>query len=235
MHPSSTHVRAYVDRTKAALNKGLVAGQRPPIVRRKLGRLLDECRKRSSPKALTQIDQAFVEAGLHCRPRLTEPGLRRGDWVLVSTETIPPELLLFRDERQLRTFVKECLGTGPFRNLELFDSGSGSSSEEFRLPDGRRIDLVCQERAKSGPGALVAIEFERGHEQGSAEQLIGYLKALEALYPKRHVKGLVVSGREDRVPDARLPETGQGYDIRWLCYRVSFHEVTASRRHDSGS
>lgn len=228
MSATTTSVNACIERLQHALAEDQSAGQRPPIERRKLKTLLTECRKRGTPDALATIDGSFRQSGLYCEPALTDSGLRRNDWVWISNGPLPPDSMFFPREADLRKFVVACLGTGLFRNLEPFKAKGRSSDKEHVLPDKSRIDLLCQERAKSGAGDLVAIEFEREHERGSVEQLISYMDALKTQYPDRQIKGIILSGREDRVSAARLPQAGKGYDIRWLCYRVSFHEVTSS-------
>jgi len=110
--------------------------------------------------------------------------------------------------------------SGVFRNLELFRS-KRVSGREFRLPNGRRIDLLCQERARYGFGALVAIELKREHERGIAEQMIGYLDSLKEIFPDREVRGIIISGREDAVAATVLQGVSK-YEISWLCYEVKF-------------
>ena len=141
--------------------------------------------------------------------------------------TIPARFSLFPRETDLQRFVQACLGSGAFRNLELCKLKGHSSGREFRLPDGRRIDLLCQERSKSGTGALVVIEMKREHERGTVEQVMSYIDALRQLYPSRAVRAIIVSGREDQVASVRLTQV-TGYDIKWLCYEVTFNELSKS-------
>ena len=164
---------------------------------------------------------------MYTEPRLADPGLRLDDWVWLSTGPFPPDSALFPRESDLQRFVQACLGSGVFRTLELFKAKGHASGREFRLPDGRRIDLLCQERAKAGNGALVVIELKREHERGTVEQVMSYVDALKLLYPSRVVRALIVSGREDQVASVRLGQIS-GYDIRWLCYHVTFTDLARS-------
>ena len=84
------------------------------------------------------------ESQIYCEPALTDSGLRLDDWVLFSTGPFPPDVAFFPRERDLLRFVEASLGTGAFRNLERLRLG-GRSGREFRLSDGRKIDLLCQE------------------------------------------------------------------------------------------
>jgi len=95
---------------------------------------------------------------------------------------------------------------------------------EFCLDDGERIDLLCQERTRTGFEALVAIELKRGGGRGSVEQMLGYLKALRKQFPTRDVRGIIVSGQEDPATAALLKDLS-GYRIELLCYQVTFKKL----------
>jgi hypothetical protein len=161
------------------------------------------------------------------RSRLIDPGLRLDDWVLFSTGPFPAASAFFSRESDLQRFVEACLGSSVFRNLEPFKPDGRRSCREFRLPDGRRIDLLCQERTKSGKGALVAIELKREQQRGTVQQLVEYLDALKRMFPSRTVKGVIISGREDQVA-ATMLKSVVGYDIQWFCYDVSFKKLLPS-------
>lgn len=217
-----------IEGLKEALRVNQERGQRPPVERRKLKTLLSECAKRGTPAALAQLDRRFAEAGLYFDYPLSESSLRRDDYLWISTGPFPPDSMLFPREADLRKFVVACLGSGAFRQLEPLRLKGRSTGLEFPLANGSRVDLLCQERAKSGQGALVAIEFKRDRERGTVEQLIGYIDQLKAMFPGRAVRGIVISGREDQVQAARSLQAGRGYDIRWYCYEVSFHPLEGS-------
>lgn len=221
-------ISACIEDLQAALRERQAGGQTLPVVRRKLRTLLADCGKRGTPGALADILHRFNQAGLYCEPSLTDEGLRLGHWVSLSTGPFPADSVFFPREADLRKFVAACLGSGVFRNLVPFKPKGRSDGTEYGLPDGSRIHLLCQERTKTGFGALVAIEFKRQHERGAVEQLAGYIDLLRARFPERTVKGIIVTGREDQVAAARLPQAGKGYDIRWVCYEVAFEELTKS-------
>jgi len=65
------------------------------------------------------------------------------------------------------------------------------------------------------PGALASIEVKSEGERGVTEQLVGYRDALRALFPDREVRGIIITGREDRVGAALLPSPDQNR-IDWL-------------------
>jgi hypothetical protein len=217
-------ITRFIANMKEALREAGARGARLPLERRKLRTILSECGKRASARALTEIEMRLTAEGINTEPKLGDPGLRRDDWVFLSTGPIPPDSALFPREKDLQRFVQACLGSSTFRNLELF---KGKEGREYRLPDGRRIDLLCQERTRTGTGALVVIELKREHERGTVEQVMGYIDALSERFPKRTVKAIIVSGREDLVASMRLRQV-TGYDIRWLCYHVTFDDVAKS-------
>lgn len=208
----------------AELSETAARGARPPIERRKLRTIASACGKRASATFLAVLQDRLNKSSIYTDPPLTDSGLRLDDWVLFSTGTFPAAEAFFSKESDLQRFVEACLGTSVFRNLEPFKPDGRRSCREFRLPDGRRIDLLCQERTRSGKGALVAIELKREHQRGTVDQIVEYLDALKQLYPARTVKGLIVSGRESQVAAKRL-ESIAGYDIRWFCYDVKFEKL----------
>jgi Endonuclease NucS C-terminal domain len=220
-------VGRFISGMLAALRENEARGVKPPLERRKLRTVTAECHQRGSSRFLAQLEERLKEAGIYTEPPLTDSSVRLDDWVLFSTGPFPPDSAFFPKEKDLQRFVEACLGNGVFRNLELFRSPGRTSGREFRLPDGHRIDLLCQERSKSGVGALVAIELKRNHERGTLEQMVGYLEALKQLYPSRHVRGIIISGREDQVAAALLKDV-TGYDIGWLCYHVKFDRLFAT-------
>ncbi len=222
---ASDPVDRFIASMSAELGEAAARGANPPIERRKLRTIVNACGRRSSSVSfLADLEDRLNQAGIYTEPPLTDTGLRRDDWVLFSTGPFPAVSTFFSKESDLQRFVEACLGTGVFRNLEPFTPDGRRSCREFRLPDSRRIDLLCQERTKSGVGALVAIELKREHQRGTVQQLIEYLDALKQLYPSRDVKGLIVSGVEDQVAATMLKNI-VGYDIKWLCYNVSFSQV----------
>ena len=55
-----------------------------------------------------------------------------------------PDELFFKNEQLLEDFLVAGIGRfGPLRDLER-------EEQEFRLPSGRRIDILCRERRRDG-------------------------------------------------------------------------------------
>jgi hypothetical protein len=217
-------ISRFISGMQAVLDADKARGAKPPVERRKLRTVTAECYQKGSSRFLAQLGERLNEAGIYTEPPLANPEVRLDDWVLFSKGPFPPDSTIFSKEKDLQRFVEACLGKGTFRNLELFRAPGPVSGREFRLPSGHRIDLLCQERTKSGVGALVAIELKRSQERGTLEQMVGYLEELKQLHPCRHVRGIIISGREDQVAASLLKEQ-KGYDIGWLCYHVQFSDV----------
>lgn len=220
-------ITRFIAKLQEEFREDVAGGAQTPLERRKLRTILTECGKKASSKALAEIDTRLAEAKIYTDPKLTDPGLRRADWIWLSTGPFPPDSALFPKEKDMQRFVQACLGTSKFRNLHLFKAGGYPSGREFRLPDGRRIDLLCEERTRTGRGALVVIELKREHERGTVEQVMGYIDEIRKMFPNREIRALIVSGREEKVAAMRLGQV-TGYDIRWLCYHVNFEEFARS-------
>jgi hypothetical protein len=104
---------------------------------------------RGSASFLDSLQERLKQSSIYTEPPLTDAGLRLDDWVLFSTGPFPAASTFFSKESDLQRFVEACLGGSVFRNLEPFKPDGRRSCREFRLPDGRKIDLLCQERAKT--------------------------------------------------------------------------------------
>lgn len=221
------HVGRFIAGMDTELRESAARGAVPPIERRKLRTIASACGKRASAPFLASLQDRLNHASIYTEPPLIDSGLRLDDWVLFSTGPFPAAAAFFSKESDLQRFVEASLGSSVFRNLEPFKPDGRRSCREFRLPDGRRIDLLCQERGKSGKGALVAIELKREQQRGTVQQMVEYLDALKQLYPLRTAKGLIITGREDQV-SATLLKGIVGYDIQWFCYDVSFKELLPS-------
>lgn len=221
-------VMAFIEQMRIDLFDDEDEGMIPPIEKRKLRTVLAACKHKGTKVFLNRLEGQLEKAGIYTETRLSDSGLLLDDWVLFSTGPFPPDSWFFPREDDLRRFVEACLGKGKFRNLHICRFPGHKSGREYQLGDGRKIDLLCEERTKKGPGALVAIELKREHELGTVTQLIGYMDALRQLYPSRDVKGIIISGREERA-ESMVLRTVAGYDIEWFCYQVKFDRVPTSR------
>lgn len=196
-----------------------------PLVteRRLLSTVVDRCNARLSQRFLSKLRERLSANGVYTEPPIDSKGLRGRDWIYFARGPFPPDELLFPRERDLLRFVSACIGTGVFRDLRpaRFARNGG---REYRLPDGRRIDLLCEEKSNSGSGALVAIELKQDRERGVVEQLTEYLDALKALYPHRAVRGIIITGRESRI-GSKVLKNLDGYSIEWYCYEVAFRHA----------
>ena len=215
----------FVAQIKAELRASRAKGAKVPVIRRKLSTISSRCgRKKATASFLESARSQLRQSGVFTRPSLTDPGLRSTDWVRFSLSPFPPEPHLFAKEKNLRAFVVASLGQGVFRGLVPFKTAGNSTGIEYQLPDNRRIDLLCRERTKSGHGALVAIELKRGTSKGAIEQLMGYIDALQELFPRRDVKGIIISSHVDPAAAALLKSV-KSHQIKWYCYKVEFEQL----------
>ena len=163
MTKSTDRLAQFIEQIRRDLAVSRDRGMAPPIVQRLLGTVAAGCGTKVQAGFLSKLRLQLEGAGLHTEPPLSSPGLRRDNRIRFSTEPFPPDEPLFPRERDLQTFVQACLGLGvmPFRGLRLYQEGRKALGREFRLPDRRRIDLLCEERTRSGHGELVVIEVKK--------------------------------------------------------------------------
>lgn len=203
-------------------------GAKVQVERRKLRTITSLCgQKKASAHFLRRLDDDLRAAGIHSEPPIVSPFLRPGDWVRFSRSPFPPTPIFFPKEKDLQSFVEACIGNGPFRDLEPVPRLKSGS--EFRLPSRERIDFLCQERTKSGTGALVAIEFKRTSKRGTFMQMVGYLNQLQELNAFRPVRGIVISGSEDRLA-ASVLKNFRDHNIDWYRYSVTFERISGSSK-----
>ena len=115
-------VRQFVSDMQKALHENETRGAKPPLERRKLRTVTAECHQRGSAIFLAHLEDLLKEAGIYTEPPLADSAVRLDDWVLFSTGPFPPDSAFFPKEKDLQRFVEACLGSGAFRNLELFRS-----------------------------------------------------------------------------------------------------------------
>lgn len=173
----------------------------------------------------SKLQSALDREGVFVDPPLDDIGLKSDSWLRFSTMPFPPDVMIFPDEESLQGFVASCIGTGPFRNLEIYKEHGKAVGQQYHLPNGNRVDILCRERLHRGYGSFVVIELKRDHERGTVEQLIDYMEALKSQFPGHDVRGIIVSGREDRILSAELAHA-KHHNIEWYCYHVVFEDET---------
>ena len=124
---------------------------------RKLSTLARGCGSRTVyAELLRDLEQELKAAGIYTHRPVSSPALRRDDVVQLSRLRFAPDELFFKNEQLLQDFLVAGVGQfGPLRDLER-------EEQEFTLPSGRRIDILCRERRRDGRGDLVAVETEEG-------------------------------------------------------------------------
>lgn len=223
-------MNALIHEIKSELEQAEAAGRVAPIERRKLRTLTEACGlKRASPQFLDRLRQQVADAGLFTDPDLGDRGLRSDDYVRFAAQPFPAERTFFPSEAALQKFVKLAIEqrVGIFRNLQLVSKRRAERSIEVILPSRKRIDILCEERTKSGVGALVAVELKREYDRGAPVQVLEYMDELKRLNPGRQVKGMIIEGSAG-MADPSIVQFAASKGIRWHVYDVSFRsEPTA--------
>lgn len=208
--------------TRALKTEDSLGGGR--VLRRRLRTVTARCGHRGTRAFLLVLQAELERHGVFAEPNLADPGLQLDDWVLFSNVPFGSSDLLFGKEKHLARFVESSLGKKPFRNLVPYSDAKHTTGLEYRLPSGRRIDLLCQERTRSGMGALVVVEFKRASQRGVVEQLYAYMEEVRTMFPSRNVRGIIVSGAADDVALRLLSET-RVTNIAWYTYDIQFNPV----------
>jgi hypothetical protein len=193
----------------AALSKRLLAKS-----------ILDQCGLRRMHLPFFELlEQHLGDAGIFTNRWLSDPKLKRMDWVRFARAPFPPDAVFFEHERHLRSFIRRSIGAlPPLKCLRLI-------GQEFQLRTGRRIDLLCEEVRPGGMGPLVAIELKKADTNGVVEQVVRYLRDLqhEDIAQGRELRGIVIAGHGDRIAE-ELARWVPEFKIDWLCYSVELRE-----------
>ncbi len=173
---------------------------------------------------LRDLEQALEAAKIYTHRPVSSPALKRNDVVQLSRLRFAPDELFFENEQLLQDFLFAGIGQfGPLRDLER-------AEQEFALPSGRSIDILCRERRKDGRGDLVVVELKKAKKaRGVVTQIVGYLQELSAhpLAKGRKVRGIIVSGRGDDVEAGTLASERR-FRIEWYHYKVSLEKGQTS-------
>lgn len=229
MPRAATQARPRQPKSLPAFVEGLAAAlkastSQPPVEKRKFSTILSQCgRKHTSVVFQSQLADAIVKKGIHVSPPIADAVVQRKDWIRFSTTPIPPESLLFPSEKDLRQFVVASIGRGVFRNLQLHRENGVLRCREYKLANGKRIDLLCDEKVSSGPTRLVAIELKRGSGAEAAYQIVDYLEGLRRQFKGRQVRGIVITGIDE--PVTAFLTARPDLDITVFRYDVSFRRV----------
>lgn len=191
--------------------------------RTKLRVLLKECGwTRRSDGAMAQIQGACEAAGIWPEPMLTATGLGPEDQIYFSKTKPRPytkeiySSLSFSSEKALQKFLLENFESIPeFKRLR-------KPKAEYRLPSGRRIDILCREKSS---GDYVVIELKK-RKQDAVGQILGYMEEVNrtlAGREQKNVRGIIVKGQPNRAIQRAIGDKLQGYPIEWIHYVVNLN------------
>lgn len=217
-------LRKRVDAYVAGLATQLDAA-RAKQLRRQLSTIADECGSKVTPKFVEALSASLRLNGLHAASPLTFNAVRRSDTVLLSRTPPPERSAVFMNEADLARFVLANLGKGPFAGLEPYKPAGRKSASEYRLSNGKRVDLLCRERNPPDTGAVVAIEFKKQDAAEALMQILEYLDLLRQEFKGRPVRGIIISANAEEAARV-LAHAKPNSNITWLTYDVKFPKVT---------
>ena len=142
-----------------------------------------------------------------------------GDWLRFSREPFPSTGALFQHEKALEEWIGHNLGVAPLKYLQQI-------RRQYRLPSGKVIDILCEER-RAGHRGLVVIEVKLKRATGAVGQVLDYLdelrKAPPSGYEGANVRGIIISNVEDR---REIRALRASEDIEWYVLKL---ELTRSK------
>ena len=178
--------------------------------------------ERKGPKVLGELSTCFEKAGIATFPELTDPRVKRTTRIYFFQGCVPEGLAqsgpLFPTEKLLETFL--------VTNFEILDVFKGLKlrRRQYRFPDSKTIDLLCEERATR---RLVGIEIKHeAPDSGLVNQMGSYMKNLlnlaEAEKRAAGARGVIITGLPD--PDIagalRSVCRDMNYQVDWYLYRA---------------
>lgn len=218
-------MRGFVESIDVALNSRAaeMGSTDGALVRRKLSTVVRECGRSKATREFRQaMATAFGQAGIYTFPGLAEPSLMRQDWVRFSRVPFLAAEALFPSEEDLEKFIAQLLGAvDPFRDLRLI-------KRQQRIRNCR-LDILAEERSAFGRGTLVVIELKKASGETAVRQVVRYMKAVRRSpqHEGRDVRGLVVTGRPDRLAAEEAARWSPEFQIDVLCCRFTLDKVSA--------
>jgi hypothetical protein len=216
-----SNISSFIDDLTGSLASRTVVRRRMAVVGRQCGRA------RLTSGFLAELETALHRAGIHTDRLLNARSTRQTDWVRFSAAAFSPSEVVFGCEKQLVDLVVNSVGkVPPLNDLRIV-------RREYALPSGRRIDLVCEQIARSNNGDIVAVEFKKGRAGAAAvEQLGNYLDELQStrLASGRAVRGILLAQKILTRLDlaASMPWSIDVYE-----YSFAFRRVGAERSHSA--
>lgn len=198
----------------------------------KLRVVLRECGwKRRGAENLQRIQAGCEKAGIYPEPMLTAPGLDREETIYFSHIKPRPYVAehysphpAFSSEKALQRFLAQNLNRIPkLAHLK-------SPILEYRLPSGRRIDILCREKRTD---AYVVIELKKlrvdpvGQIERYLVEVDRSLARKASPYPE--VRGIIITGQPNAVLERSLSARVSNYRVSWFLYRVKLELVERAR------
>jgi hypothetical protein len=160
----------------------------------KLSTVISRCGWSNRSAARMELLTARLgERGLHCDPSLTTEDLDRDHWIRVSRMLPPLPVQTPPTERDLIAYIQ-----ANHRLIPPLDQYGPVIGAEYRLPSGRKVDLVIKD-ARRRRWLVIEVENKGAKNREAPAQLCEYMaevngKCLPAGY---EVEGMIISAEAD--------------------------------------
>ena len=200
------------------------------VARSHLKVLVEECgAKKRSPELLAALAEHLGAAGVYFSPDLTDMRIAPNTVIRLARRPLTESQAnkeLFESEYGLEQYLLHNIG-----HITGFE-GLRAIKTQFELPDGRRIDLLCED---IDSGDLVVVELKRAiPDRGLVSQTFEYVRALAAsdFAKGRSVQALILAGVDDAglQGDALRLAEDYGHDLTWCTYDIAMtvHKMASS-------
>lgn len=220
-------ISAFITRLDAALPKVPVDAKEalPAYCRKYKARTVSRAcgAKKMHAGLLKRLATRLERATIYSEPSVADRAVCANDWIRFARVPIRKSKWLPRSERALEALMVDGIGrTDGLRDLRLIQ-------RQYRLGNGRVVDLLCEEVRRNRKGALVAIELKRSQDEGVVRQVVSYLRELKRnpIALGRDVRAMIVTGLDDPV-GCKLVEDLSDVQIGWFQYRLSVKPLTSS-------
>ncbi len=193
----------------------------PAVKRHHVSRIMAICGfKHLSRARLDRLTTELAAVGVYANPPLATPKLKHSTNVTFSRFPGPSPRFTFATEREFKRFLVNYVSymSAPFVGLTV--GRPTIADAEFRLPSGKRIDILVKSESER---EYVAVELKRGDpgHQGW-QQLFEYITELRQYdLGGYQVRGVLVTGPPSATAVAAFESSGAADDIQWVTYRLN--------------
>jgi hypothetical protein len=214
-------IRRFASELDASIGKPGGRLDAPAVKRHHVSRVMNLCGfKHLSRARLDRLTTELAAFGIYADPPLAAPKLRHSTNVTFSRYPGSSHQFTFATEQEFKQFLVHYVAymSAPFAGLTV--GRPPVADAEFRLPSGKRIDILLTNEAER---EYVAVELKRGDpgHQGW-QQLFEYITEMrEHDLDGYQVRGVLVTGPPSSTSVAAFEASGAADDIQWVTYRLN--------------